>query len=62
MKNLIIETACLVNGQHVEEGEAITVDPDTAAALVRHGRAKFAVEEQQAARKSRQAAALSAGE
>ena len=41
MKKIIIETACLIGGVHAEVGEAVTVDSDTAAMLVRHGRAKF---------------------
>jgi hypothetical protein len=40
-KKIIIETACLIGGQHAEVGEVVSADADTADTLVRHGIAKF---------------------
>jgi hypothetical protein len=49
-KKIIIETACLIGGQHAEVGEVVSADADTADTLVRHGRAKFPDDDKKAAK------------
>ena len=39
MKKIIIETACLIGGQHADQGDLVSVDVETADMLIRHGRA-----------------------
>ena len=57
MKKIIIETACLIGGQHAEVGEVVSTDADTADTLVRHNKAKYQDEGEKKPSKGDKAAA-----